>query len=673
MQALSWRVRRLLGMSPQEVAWRAHGAWQEVVDAQRVWRGRVPGPRGEGARALDRPGFRVCDMAVGAWTALVADEPAVRWREALRARADAASAGRLTLFGQERDLGVPIDWNRDPETGRRLPLGPSAFLDYRDYDVAGDVKMVWEPNRHHHLVLLARAWRATAERRHAEAVRAQLESWLEQCPYGRGLNWRSPLELAIRVINWVWALDLVRESGVADDIFAARVARSAWLHLWTVARRYSRGSSANNHRIGEAAGVFVGSSYFPAFAESRAWREESRAILCEEILAQTDADGGSREHALGYHLFALELFLIAAVVAQRTSAPLPGAFLARLEKMLEFLAGFVEGGRTLPLFGDCDEGQVLDLGGEDKARSLLATGAVLFGRADFKTRAGAWCEATRWLLGEGSGPAFARLAEPEATPLASRAFAESGYYLLQSGARGRPDALSVTFDCAELGFRTIAAHGHADALSFTLRAFGQDVLVDPGTYDYFRHPAWRDYFRSTRAHNTVVVDGEDQSVMRGPFLWGARARSRCVQWSPVPGGGVVAGEHDGYGRLADPVSHRRALALDGTRRRLIIHDRLEASGRHRAAVHFHFAEGCRVSARGPHAFDVDTGAGTATLTLDPRLRATVLRGSEDPIGGWVSRGYHRKSPSVTVVGEAEWSAETTFVCRVDIGSPAEPS
>jgi uncharacterized heparinase superfamily protein len=674
MQALSWRFRRLLGMSPQEVAWRAHGALRDLVDAQRAWRGRVPRNHPLGALALESPGFRVCDMAVGEWAALGPDDPAAGWRERLRHRAEAARAHRPTFFGQERDLGDPIDWNRDPETGRGVPRGPSLFLDYRDYAVAGDAKMVWEPNRHHHLVLLGRAFRATGDRRYAEALRAQLESWLDQCPYGRGLNWRSPLELAIRVINWVWALDLVRESGAVDAALAARVAQSAHLHLDAVARRYSRGSSANNHRIGEAAGVFIGSSYFRSFAEADRWRDQSRAILGEEIRAQTFADGGSREHALGYHLFVLEFFVIAAVVARRAGEPLPDAFLARLEKMLEFLGAFAEGGERLPLFGDCDEGQVLDLdGGGDKARALLAAGAVLFGRPDFKAWAGGYSEAARWLLGAGSRAAFAGLAAPRAGALASRALPASGYYLLQSGGRGRPDAISVAFDCAELGFGAIAAHGHADALSFTLRAFGRDVLVDPGTYDYFRHPAWRDYFRSTRAHNTVVVDGEDQSVMRGPFLWGERARARCLEWSPAAAGGVVAGEHDGYRRLADPVMHRRTLDLDGRARRLAVRDRLDASGRHRAALHFHFAEDCRVSPAGPHAFRVETGRGAVTLALDPRLSATLLRGSEDPIAGWVSRGYHRKSASATVIGEAEWRGPTTFECRLEIGAPVETS
>jgi len=106
-------------------------------------------------------------------------------------------------------------------------------------------------------------------------------------------------------------------------------------------------------------------------------------------------------------------------------------------------------------------------------------------------------------------------------------------------------------DCGELGLGAIAAHGHADALSLALRAFGTDVLVDPGTYDYFTHRAWRDHFRSTRA-TTRSRWTAGQSEMLGLFLWGARARARCLRFEPAPGGGELVVEHDGYARLADP-------------------------------------------------------------------------------------------------------------------------
>src|SRR5262249_12423173 len=150
------------------------------------------------------------------------------------------------------------------------------------------------------------------------------------------------------------------------------------------------------------------------------------------------------------------------------------------------------------------------------------------------------------------------------------ALPESGHYLLQVGHRGRGDLVSVVFDCGDLGFKSIAAHGHADALSFTLRAFGSALFVDPGTYYYFTYPDCRSYLRSTKAHTTVAVEGLDQSVMLGPFLWGARAQARCVAWEPRKQGGKVIGEHDGYTRLTDPVLHRRTLELDGHSRILSI-------------------------------------------------------------------------------------------------------
>lgn len=177
-------------------------------------------------------------------------------------------------------------------------LWPSC-LDYRDLRVTGDAKVVWEPIRHHHLVVLARAYRATGDVRYASAVVEQLESWLEQCPFGQGMNWRSPLELAIRLINWVWAVDLIREAGLVKGMLQACLRQAAYLHLWEITRKYSRGSSANNHRIGEAAGVFTASSSFPDWTmtgagSGRAARFSTRrsSPLLRGVLVAARAHGG---------------------------------------------------------------------------------------------------------------------------------------------------------------------------------------------------------------------------------------------------------------------------------------------------------------------------------------------------------------------------------------------
>jgi uncharacterized heparinase superfamily protein len=284
--------------------------------------------------------------------------------------------------------------------------------------------------------------------------------------------------------------------------------------------------------------------------------------------------------------------------------------------------------------------------------------------------AGRYAEAARWLLGSSSRTDFDALAWTSGDDLlVSRAFPESGYYLLECGHKGRGDEVSVVFDCGELGFKSIAAHGHADALSFTLRAFGADVFVDPGTYDYFSHPAWRAYFRSTRAHNTLAVDGLDQSVMLGPFLWGPRANARCIAWEPGDQGGKVIGEHDGYMRLADPVLHRRTLELDGRARILTIQDDIVASGTHEISLYFHLAEDALLSTDRPNRYRIAVGAETVTLVVDARLAVEILTGSDEPIGGWVSRGYHRKVPSTTLIARGRSQGKSSYISRIDIGRP----
>ena len=304
-------------------------------------------------------------------------------------------------------------------------------------------------------------------------------------------------------------------------------------------------------------------------------------------------------------------------------------------------------------------------------KELLCVGAVLFNRSDLRKRPAGSDEPALWLLGSEAKQRFDDLPSTH-TPrqLASKGFTDSGYYLLQCGSAGSSERISVAVDCAELGFKSIAAHGHADALSFVLCAFGREIFVDPGTYDYFTYPEWRTYFRSTRAHNTVVVDNEDQSMMLGPFLWGRHAKSQCIEWDPWPGGGgrLVAG-HDGYRRLRDPVTHRRSIELNPTSRRLTIVDEIAATAHHHVAIYFHLSESCRASVFSSNKVCISLPEGKLTLAVDPRLKLTLFMGSEDPKCGWVSKGYHRKVSAPTVVAEGLCLGSDTFSSIISVGLP----
>ena len=676
MQSLNWYAQRFRAMTPGEVIWRARAVVRDVADRhllglRKRWAAHQVASSGA---ALASPGYSVSDLPVGAWLADGAGKSERGWAGRLQRRADRIAAGRLSLFDLvDHDLGDPIDWNRDPKSGKTAPLWFAPRIDYRDYQAVGDCKFVWEPNRHHQLVVLGRAYRATGDLRYAQAVALRLKQWLAQCPYGLGMNWRSPLELAIRLINWVWAIDLIRPSGVLGHSLGKRLLRSVYLHLWDISRKYSCGSSANNHRIGEAAGVYIASSYFRELKHTRRWQAESRRILCNEILAQTYPDGGTREQAIGYQFFVLQFFLLAGRVGHCTSGEFPAEYWERLERMCTFLGALGEGGQT-PMFGDCDDGYVLDLDADPHdTRPWLVIAATVFGNSKPNGWARNHSEAASWLLGATGAPPKAVRAPLRERLLRSRAFADSGYYLLQCGHRGALDRISVVFDCGSLGYGALAAHGHADALSFTLRAFGVDILVDPGTFDYFTYARWRDYFRSTRAHNTVTIDGVDQSTMLGSFLWGAKAEASCLEWSASGLGGRVCGEHDGYRRLASPVLHRRTLELDGRRRELVVQDRFFSSGRHDFCLHFHLAEHCRVAPAGDNRYEIDAGLGSVTLELDEGLATSLVYGSESPISGWVSRSYHHKVASSTLVGRCCRQGSFCLKTRVEVGQPAPPS
>jgi hypothetical protein len=223
-------------------------------------------------------------------------------------------------------------------------------------------------------------------------------------------------------------------------------------------------------------------------------------------------------------------------------------------------------------------------------------------------------------------------------------------------------------DCGELGYKSIAAHGHTDALSFTLRAFGVDIFVDPGTYDYFSYPEWRNYFRSTRAHNTVVVDKIDQSVMLGPFMWGDRAKTRCIDWNPNPEGGRVVGEHDGYMRLKDPIKHRRTLDLDAGSRILTIRDEIIAKGSHEIGIYLHLSEECVIFKTQSNRYEIDVRGRKIVIEVDSKFSTEISAGGKKPIAGWMSKCYHKKVASTSIVGRGIYHGDTSFVCRVIMGS-----
>jgi hypothetical protein len=137
-------------------------------------------------------------------------------------------------------------------------------------------------------------------------------------------------------------------------------------------------------------------------------------------------------------------------------------------------------------------------------------------------------------------------------------------------------------DVGPLGYLSIAAHGHADALAITLSSEGRELIVDPGTASYYGHPQWRSVHRGTRAHPTVCVDGLDQSVIGGPFYWSRHAETSVH--SVDLDRGFIDAEHNGYQRLDDPVLHRRWLIAPSGDDTIAVVDLIDSRAAHDIVV-----------------------------------------------------------------------------------------
>lgn len=201
---------------------------------------------------------------------------------------------------------------------------------------------------------------------------------------------------------------------------------------------------------------------------------------------------------------------------------------------------------------------------------------------------------------------------------------------------------------APLGYGSIAAHGHADALAFTLRMGGLQTLLDPGTFDYFTQPQWRDAFRHTRAHNTACIDDENQSELLGAFLWGRQTAASCIAWEDDAALTFFRGQRDGYQSLPDPVHVERSYYLDKSRRSLHIEDDLASATEHDYAAGFHFHPDCQVTVAVSWV-SASRANQMLTIGLPEGVRVDVYRGDERAQLGWFSAGYHHKTPATTVV------------------------
>ena len=664
MQPVTWYIKRIQMMSASEITWRVTSLMDAWVERLRVQLKLVPKAcfvAGYKPESDFQGGFSVFDGKIEVYKEA--------WKTPLIDKANSIIEHKLSYFDlQNHHLETPINWHKDHSADIYSNLGHILSVNYRDFKNNGDCKLVWEPNRHHQMVVLARAYKVSGELKYAQATVEQITHWLDQNPYGKGMNWRSPLELAIRLISWVWAIDLIKDSGLFKGEFKARLLESVFLHCRDVNGKFSQGTSANNHLVGEAAGVYIAACYFPMLADARQWQKKSKAVLEKEIQAQTFSDGCTKEHAFSYQFFVFQFYLFTALSGKWSDDDFSPDYWQTLNRLSQFIATIAEGGKHYPMLGDQDDGYVLDLGDHVHDINALCSIVSYFYDDDiFAQGYKQQSESEFWLFNNRHQQV--KVDDVYDRTLSSVAFNDSGYYLLQAGKVSDNNQASILIDAAELGYTAIAAHGHADALSCVVRINRNDLFVDTGTYDYFSFPQWRNHFRTTKAHNTIEIDGLDQSVMTGPFMWESHAQASCNSWEPNKFGGKIVASHDGYERLTSPVSHQRSIDLDVSKKQIKITDQLNMTGLHDVVIYFHFSEHCQDIGIKNGVCNLNLGDDKIAIALPEQCFAQLISGqvSDDkqtPSLGWLSRGYHQKVAITTLVLSAKVSKNNEFITSV---------
>lgn len=573
-------------------------------------------------------------------------------------------AGRINFFGHERlDSGNPVVWNRDPVTGIEAPARYGKHLDYRDDKLVGNVKFTWELGRHQHLVPLAVAYVISGDIRYRKAVVEQVDGWIEQNPFGIGIHWCTSLEVALRLISWsvVHSLFVLKdgESGLFASIKnAERLGDSIYQQAYFVRHFLSRYSSANNHLIGELAGLWVACQVFDLGIDGLAWSEFSHEELEHESRQQVHPDGVNKEQAFYYHLWVLEYFLFVWMAGARCGQTFSEDFTARILSMVHFLEDVSPDGGEPPQIGDADDGFVArfeTVWPNKPYRELLdAAGSVFAGTGSADSQKAFWYRAMSVAVRADYPDRGWRRTYPVTYP-------QGGYVVLGGG------KCHLVFDAGPLGYLGIAAHGHADALSFCLAVDGEWWLVDPGTYAYHSDPAWRSYFRGTAAHNTIRVNQEDQSRIGGSFMWLKKANAWIDGLEKKEGIQIVKAHHDGYAHLG--LVHRRELRLSVSGGQLDVVDTLQGNldQKEFAEIHYHFAPEVEIKPGPAEHCWTATWAGRRDrlfIYTDPRWKYEVLKGETDPIAGWYSPALEEKVPSSTLHGTARFSVSLTNKTKI---------
>jgi hypothetical protein len=544
------------------------------------------------------------------------------------------------VFGGVISTGPEIEWRRDYTHSTTSGTAYFRRVPYLDFDRVGDHKAVWELNRHQHLVVLAQAFLFTNDGRYVTEIEQQMESWNAQNPWLRGINWASALEVAFRALSWLWVDHLVGEAlpfSGRERLLAALYGHGRYLE-----QNLSVYFSPNTHLLGEAVALHALGATYPDWPEASRWRRTGARLLEQQLARQVRTDGSHFEQSIYYHLYALDFFLLHGILETKAGGGLSKDYRRKVTRMVEFLQAVTGPSGILPMLGDEDGGRLFHPYGPRRrfASATLATAAQLGTAVPLLPDEPDLHEQALWWVGAREAPQILTFAR--GCPVCSRHFRDAGLVVLVSG------ILQIIFDAGPFGHGS-AGHSHSDALSLIIRFGEKEILTDPGTYTYTADPAWRAWFRGSKAHNTIRINGLDQAQPAGPFRWAHPPNVALRELSLTDADDLVEAEC-----RFDKFIHRRRLLFQKPDRLIITDEVSGPPGEHTVEQFWHpNGDACRLDSR---TFRI---AEEIELLLDQDLEVRIEE-------GWIAPVYGQRAPATIVIGRRNRSFPLRLETRITL-------
>jgi len=452
-----------------------------------------------------------------------------------------------------------LDWHQDIKSGHTWPN--DFYLDLReklakDYNKGWDIRNVWELSRFHYLIPLALAFYQTGEEKYLIKWQELIEDWIKNNPVYYGPNWINAMEVAIRACNWILSFEIINSKLVTWNLklkqgFLEDFLSSLYEHGRFIFNNLEYAPIRSNHYLTDVVGLIYLGLFFQSNKEGQKWLDYGKKALEEEMKYQVYDDGVDYELSISYHRYKIELFLWAAYLLKINKINLSNEFWLKLGKMMNFVLAIIKPNGLAPQIGDS----------EDSRLHLIWENYFSWEKRNY--------DSLIKLFSLASGK------QVENYPLNSQSFSQSGFYLFKDNGfyliTGRHQA------CYGKG----GSHTHNDILSFELSMFGEDLIIDSGTYVYTSDYEERNKFRSTRAHNTVIIDNQEQNPLsQDPFYFEQRVQMKVIQWEEQKDFILFKAEHDGY---------RRSFLWQKQNKLLLITDKFTGEGHHELEWNFHLA------------------------------------------------------------------------------------